>query len=699
MTAALSPGEFLVGCALLAVTLGCCAAAALMVEQRALPYLGGVVRLVALTTLTLIAALVVHIVPLAVGILARGSVAATSVLLLATVRLSTGPRARREHGGTAPSGYPPRVRSGAISFVLAAVAVVVLVGWALAYLQSHVVIPVTSSDMLGFHLPGVIGFLQTGSLWHVTQFIPGQAQGNYPQYGDTLLLLIVLPWHSLAFIRYVDPVLLAVAGASIYATARELRAPAPTAALAACAFVTIKPVLGTGLVDVLVDPAFLAGFGAGLLFLVRYWRTRERAELVLAGLGFGIAIGTKWYGVSDVPLVVVIWALAALLTGRGARRVLTDAAILAAVVLVAGGVWLLRNVILTGNPVFDYKVSLFGGTIFPAPPSPVRTQIGWSIAHYFGDAGVLRRYVWPVLRADFGLIGGLAAASVPIASVTSWWQARRGPGQRGDARVIILAVASVALALAYAITPYSALGFQGMPVLVAANTRYGVPALMTAIPLLAWLGGRLGRFVVGLDVVLLGALVLNLDRYLPLSWGRVAIAVVVIAIVAGAWEFAPRLRDRAFAHARPLLLAGLSCLGLGLAYHWQRLLSTAAYSPREPTIAYLAVRDTARTRIGITGSWTVQGLVPVAPLFGRGLEHRVSYVGPVVAHRTEQYLTASAFESALRRGRFPWLEVGTGFPPSPDPTQERWAERVGYVPVARSARLVLLRARQGLWGP
>lgn len=691
MTSALSPVEFLAGWALLAVTLGCCTAAALMVELRVSAYVDRVVRLVALATLTVVGLLIVHIVPLTLGILAPGSVAATSLLLLATVRLSTRSPDPRVGEGEARSKYPPPVQSGAISPVLGVAAVLVVVGWTLAYLQSHVEFPVTSSDMLGFHLPGVIGFLESGSLWHVTQFIPGQAQGNYPQYGDTLLLLVVLPWHSLAFIRYVDPVLLGIAGASVYATACELRAPAPTAALAACALLTIKPVLGTGLVDVLTDPAFLAGFGAGLLFLVRHGRTGGRSDLVLAGLGFGIAMGTKWYGVSDVPLVVAIWALTALLTGRGVRRVLADAAVLVAVVAVAGGVWMLRNLIITGNPVFDYRVSLLGATIFPAPPSPVRTQIGWSIAHYFGDPDVLRRYVWPVIRADFGLVGGLAAAAVPVAAVTSWAQARHGRREHADTRVIVLAVASVALALAYAITPYSALGFNGMPVLVAANTRYGVPALMTAIPLLAWLGGRLPRFVVVLNGVLLAALVVNLHRYVPVSGARLAVAVIIIAIVAVAWTLAPRLRGRASARARPLLLGTMACLGLVLAYHWERLLSTAAYSPSDRTISYLAARDTAHVRIGITGSWTVRGLVPVAPLFGRHLDDRVEYVGPVLAHRTEQYVTASAFESALRRAHFPWLEVGTGFPPSPIPIQERWAEQVGYVPVARSSRLVLLR--------
>src|SRR5205085_2854981 len=145
-------------------------------------------------------------------------------------------------------------------------------------------------------------------------------------------------------------------------------------------------------------------------------------------------------------LLVVIWVGAALLAGGKARRVVAEVAALAGVIVLSGGVWMLRDLVLTGNPVFDYKVSLFGATIFPAPPSPVRDQVGWSIAHYFGDPSVLRRYVWPVFRRDFGLIGGLAAAAVPVSAAVWWLRARRA-----DPRIVMLGVASIALALAYAI--------------------------------------------------------------------------------------------------------------------------------------------------------------------------------------------------------------------------------------------------------
>ncbi len=56
-----------------------------------------------------------------------------------------------------------------------------------------------------------------------------------------------------------------------------------------------------------------------------------------------------------------------------------------------------------------------------------------------------------------------------------------------------LAAAAVALALLYTVTPATALGLRGDPSLAHGNTRYAVPALLIAVPVVAWLAGRLPR--------------------------------------------------------------------------------------------------------------------------------------------------------------------------------------------------------------
>lgn len=685
MSGALGPGEFLVGAVQLAVTLGCAAGAATIVVRRRGGGLAGVPRAIALALLTISGVIVAELVPLIAGVLTRATVPLMAALLLlgaTRIRAADSPAIEAAADG-------PRFPALAPSAVLAGIGLLAtLTAW-LAYLELKAPVPVVSVDSLGFHFPGVIRFIQTGSLWSTTEYLPGMAQGNYPQYGDLFLLAAALPWHSLALVRYVDPVLLGLAALSTYAIAIELEAPPSTSALAALAMVAIRPVLGPALPDVLTDPLFLAGFAAGTLFLLRHWRTGARVELVLAGIGLGIALGTKWYGLTDVPVLVAAWIGAALLAGRPRGRLARDLGLLVVVIALAGGVWMVRNLILTGNPVFDYRVSVFGATIFAAPPDPVRAAVGFSLAHYIGDWEVLRRYVWPVFRSDFGVSGALIAIGA-IGAGARWGNSRlrRAARPAADARIPLLLAGAVLTAVAYAVTPYTAQGLAGMPILVDANTRYLSPALVLAAPLLALAAGRIGRLRPVLELALLVSLLVDLHRYLTAPAGRLAVTAIALIAVGGLAVVLARGR------ARRLLgyAAAVSIAAVAVAYHYQRVLARTPYAPGDPTVAYVLANAPAHTRIGITASWTAQGLVPVAPLFGPRFQNTVAYVGPWIQHRLEQYRTEAPFVAALRRRRYPLLEIGTGFPPAADPKEVRWASAAGYTFVTRSARLVLMRA-------
>ena len=87
-----------------------------------------------------------------------------------------------------------------------------------------------------------------------------------------------------------------------------------------------------------------------------------------------IAFGTKWYGVSSVAVLVVVWIAARLLRAREAptpARCAT-ALLVGALALLGDAAWLARNLVESGNPVFPVKVAPFGVTIFDAPPDVIR---------------------------------------------------------------------------------------------------------------------------------------------------------------------------------------------------------------------------------------------------------------------------------------------------------------------------------------
>src|SRR5207302_8549581 len=201
-------------------------------------------------------------------------------------------------------------------------------------------------------VPGVARWIQLGSMWQIDQFVPLLAHGDYPNTGDVVLLSAVLPFHDDFLLRLVFVPFLALTGVAVYALARELRAPAATAALFAAVAVALPNVSVDATVNTLPDTVFLFSFVGGVLFLPRHQRTGRTSELVLAGISLGLGFGTKWFGVSSVVATLVVWAGATLLAGRRAAAVARQGAALVGLIAATGGVWLLRNLLESGNPVF-----------------------------------------------------------------------------------------------------------------------------------------------------------------------------------------------------------------------------------------------------------------------------------------------------------------------------------------------------------
>ncbi|MBI5105470.1 MAG: phospholipid carrier-dependent glycosyltransferase, partial [Solirubrobacterales bacterium] len=457
-------GSFAVGYAVLAGVLGACTGVAHLVVRARFAGLRGAARAVALFVVFEAALLVVHLLPAALGGLSRGA-----VLLVAAAALAVAfaiPRTPAVAGPERPEPPSPRW-----SWALAIGAWCLVLAYLAVYLQGHHANAVHHVDLLTFHLPDMARWMQDGTIWQNDQFVPLFANGNYPQHGDVSFLAVTLPFSQDSLVRLVPYPYLLATGVAVFAVARELRAPASTAALAAAALVATPVVLRPAVVASLPDAVLLMTFAAGTLFLLRHARNGRRGELVLAGVALGIALGTKWYGVSTVAIAVVVWLAARVLAGHRHRAIARDGLLVTALVAAAGGIWLVRNWAVTGNPLFPVKVP----GLFDAPPDVIRERFGFSVADYLGDPAAWREHLLPDWWTAFSL-AGLALLPGVLAA--------RGRG-------LALAAAVPAIVLAYVITPYTALGERGDPLLIAQNARYVVPALLLAAPLTAAAVGRL----------------------------------------------------------------------------------------------------------------------------------------------------------------------------------------------------------------
>jgi hypothetical protein len=639
--------DYLEGAAFALVTLGACGFAGWLLITRRLPWLHGIVH--ALAVFLAVTGLIVgvHLLPGALGILSRWSVLAVALLVALGVS--------RVH---AVPGAPERAERERLD-PLALLGIGIAAVGALGLVIHRSTQAIDSVDALSTHLPAVARWIQEGSFWQLVQYAPDLSNATYPHNGAMLMLAAVLPWDSVFLVRYVDVPFFVAAAFGVYAVARELRAPAGPAALAAAAFTCMAAVNEPALRQGQMDPPMLAWFAIGSLFLVRSARGAPLAETVLAGAGLGLAFGTKWYAVVYVPLLVLVWLVAR----RGAWR---EAGVLIGTTALTGGFWLVRNWVEAGNPV--HPASIPG--LFKAPPDPLREKAGFTVSDYLFDGRIWSEKLIPAWGDNFGILLPLLLIAALVAVIV------------GRRAVRVVAALALVIALLYTKLPDTAFGLPGDPRLVGANARYLVPGLMAGLVAAAWLGGR-WRWPV--SVLLLAGIVDGVIR----SYGEPGLGDFVWAAVLLA---AAAVLVRVRRPVNPVVAAtGVLLILVGAGWEARNRDLAEPYREIEPTVKYLQTELRPGARIALGKTWNTAAIAPTLPAFGPRLENHVDYLGTFVDGTLRQWRRREGFVAQVEKGRYDAVVIGTGVPPQPrgEEPQAGWLRELGYTERERTERLVL----------
>lgn len=667
--------EYLGGYAQLVLVLaGCCGASALVVV-RALPGLTGPPRWVALGLLFTAALVFVHLAPGLVGLLTPLAVLLTTAGLV--VLCSRFPRARYGELPAAPEGRTPS-SWGSWTLALAAAAIVGI--HVAAYLSTRLLVPVQGFEALSFDLPTVARWIQSENIWTTQQFVPQLAGPFEPNTGDLVNLAVVLPWSADQLVRVAMVPFLFLTGLTVFALARELRAPRAGALLAATALIAVPVVLVEGLVDPTPDLVLFATFSAGLLFLVRHARSASRAELSLAGVGLGLAAGSGWYAVPMVLTVLVVWTITTRIDSGDARTTALRLAWLTAAALLCAVIWPIRNLVVSGDPL---------GAVAPAPA----LGTGHTIAGYLFDP-LLSTAIVPGLWVAFAAVGALLALVVPG---SLWTALRHEPPGGSRSAVIALAAGAFALALIYLFVPYSDFGPAGEPVISVVPGRQLVPAAIVAAALLGWLVGRanqLGILIEALALVAVTQATLSVFGDVWLQPPALAVTALAVAIGAVALMLSAEIRrgwarvdPRVFtAAAAVFLLLGGAVGGRALQVVYDR----GRFLGKDPVLdAVLSAPPLADRRVGLAGLWISGDISPIYPAFGRRLNDQVRFVGATRDGELLRPTSKPRFLELVEVGDYTSLIVGLG--PIPDSTspEANWLREAGWRESAVSPRFAL----------
>jgi Dolichyl-phosphate-mannose-protein mannosyltransferase len=244
------------------------------------------------------------------------------------------------------------------SFRFPGSAIAVISGMALLATAVAAVAPVTDGDALCYHLQVPKAFLIKGSIG----FLPDLHESVYPLVTE-LLYALALEIRGPVACRGIQWFLGLVLAANVTALARPSLC---SRAWWAGALILLVPAVSNGMAAPLNDVA-LAAFGMAAVFAWSRLHTRPSYRAAItAGLFAGLAAGVKYPALVLCALLAAAIALRALdprTLDRCDRRPSWPGLALAfaAATLAVGIWWYLRAYIHTGNPVYPFFRSFFGG--------------------------------------------------------------------------------------------------------------------------------------------------------------------------------------------------------------------------------------------------------------------------------------------------------------------------------------------------
>jgi len=266
--------------------------------------------------------------------------------------------------------------------------------------------PVNSIDALWYHLPRAAIWLQQHHVGYIANANDTRLNGNPPVAEIGMLYTMAVAGVD-RFATLVSLSAYAILPLGVFGLARRLRVEVRPAALAGLAFATLPVLLLHA--STAKNDLVLASFA---VICTYFCLGTRRAETVLAGVAFALALGTKIFAPLFLPLIALV-----VLVTVSRRRALALAAITTLAVL-TGAAWFFINAAHSGSATGDLSDTPDGFTasrVVEAVPIAVRYLIDF--AEIPGAGGWwLAAYVVAVIAVGVGLLRRRASRAHVVAA-------------------------------------------------------------------------------------------------------------------------------------------------------------------------------------------------------------------------------------------------------------------------------------------
>ncbi len=390
------------------------------------------------------------------------------------------------------------------TFGLLLLGAVLYFGWLVAAAS----LPPTSTDELVYHLEVPRRFLEAGG----QPFFQDNIYAYYPQFGE-MLFLFGLALHLETAARLFHVLFILLLALAIFGYSREHldRFHSVTATVV---FLSVPSVMVVG-TWAYVDVMFACFAFLALIALLKFFETEGKSWLLLAGVMAGASCSIKYTGIQCLLLLLLLLLL---MQGRGKLRNAWFAGpLLVLVALLVAAPYYVRNLSLTGWPLFPFKLPLF----------PLSPGVNWDVnraallVKFLTDFGatsadsLISRLLGPILVfikarfLDFHAYDGVVGP-VFLLPLLLWLRTKGAPTQlrqlllfsafflgywtltTQQVRFLFPVLPGLAVLLAYGLRAWSGWSrrsLQGLVwLLVAVNFAVGVNQVLKLEPMAYWTG-------------------------------------------------------------------------------------------------------------------------------------------------------------------------------------------------------------------
>jgi len=231
---------------------------------------------------------------------------------------------------------PELVLVGGLFFVIGYLAAMV---WALRYY------PVLSTDAMTYHLPAAVQWLQHGRIDLFQTWLFNPANTFSPLAGSVFHTWLLGPIGNDTLAHFASAPMVVLLFLAVVSIARSAGASMFIAVLIGGGLALSHPIVSQ--VDKAKDDLFLAAFFAVAVGAMSRERLQDRLAPWRIGTAVGLCLAVKYTALLAMPMLLL--AIDAPFRARWRMR---DYAIAIACIAVLAGPWFLRNLLLTGNPLF-----------------------------------------------------------------------------------------------------------------------------------------------------------------------------------------------------------------------------------------------------------------------------------------------------------------------------------------------------------